>query len=232
LNFTLLVPAAGDGSRLGLKTPKALIEVGGLPLFIQAVLPFFEIEDCREVVISAPAESVNRFQSLLNWYLAGRRVRIVAGGCTRQESVGRALESADESNDLVLVHDAARPFATGELIRRVAEGVSSEFAACAPALALTDTIKRASGDPLVVQDTVERQSLYAVQTPQALRRDALQEAYRRLACGPFAGTDDVSLIEHFALGAVRLVEGDPGNVKITSAADLEFARERLAWPRS
>lgn len=196
-------------------------------MFIHAVLPFLDLTECREVVIAAPANSVSRFTGFVAWYLPEKPVRVVKGGRTRQESVGLALAASGESSELILVHDAARPFSTRELIQRVAAAVKGGFAASAPALPLTDTVKRAHGDPLTVERTVERRMLYSVQTPQALLRDAAEEAYRRLRSDPFDGTDDVSLVEHFDLGRVCLVEGDPRNIKITTTADLQYARERV-----
>ena len=191
------------------------------------MLPFFDMAECVEAVIAAPAHALHRFESLAAWYLPGKRVRVVAGGETRQDSVGRALQAAGADSDLVLIHDAARPLVRGTLIRRVLDGMRSGYAAAAPALAIVDTVKRAHGTPLTVECTVDRAGLYAVQTPQALRREVAEVAYQRLAADRFEGTDDVSLVEHFQLGVILLVDGDPENVKVTTTADLQFVQVRL-----
>jgi 2-C-methyl-D-erythritol 4-phosphate cytidylyltransferase len=221
------MPAAGDGVRLGVNIPKALVEVGGLPLFIHAVLPFLDLPECKEAIIAAPPESLSRVKGLADWYLPGKPVRVVAGGTTRQESVGKALHALTEPVEVILIHDAARPFVSRAVIERVLGAMSGDCVAAVPALPIVDTVKRASGTPPVVESTVERRNLFAVQTPQALRKASAEEAYRRLKREAFEGTDDVSLVEHFGLGRIRLVEGDAGNIKVTSAVDLQLARERL-----
>ncbi len=222
------MPAAGEGARLGINVPKALVEVGGLPLFVQAAFAFLDLPECREVVIASPPVSVGRMMSLADHYFPGKAVRVTPGGRTRQESVKLALETLSDPADVILVHDAARPFVSREVIERVLDAMTDDCVAVVPALPITDTIKRVAGHPPCVEGTVDRRGLYAVQTPQAVRRSVLQEAYRRLANEAFDCTDDVSLIEHFGLGRIRLVDGDPVNFKITSILDLQQARDRVA----
>lgn len=212
---------------MGSDLPKALVEVNGEPLFLHALRPFLQYEDCVEAVIAAPAPFLARFErSLLNIGVSNR-VKLVVGGQTRQESVGCALQALSRSCDVVLVHDAARPLVSRELIRRVLSAMP-ECVAAVPGLAICDTIKRVHGNPPMVERTIERDQLYTVQTPQALRRTVADDAYRRLAIAPFAGTDDVSLVEHFRLGDVRLVAGDPRNIKVTTVDDLHRVQELLA----
>ena len=221
------MPAAGGGTRLGFDVPKALVEVKGAPLFLHALRPFLEMEECVEAVIAVPPEHRDSFENCLSRSSELDRVRIVDGGLTRQSSVSNAFRALSYHSDAVLVHDAARPVIRRPLIERILRALA-DFPAAVPALPISDTVKRASGDPVRVESTISRRNLYVVQTPQGLRREIANEAYARLATEPFDGTDDVSLVEHFGLGDVRLVEGDPLNIKVTTAADLERVRELLA----
>ncbi len=217
------MPAAGDGLRLGSNIPKALIEIHGEPLFLHALRPFLQMDRCLEAVIAAPRDYLQHFRSRVPAH-----VRVVAGGRTRQESVGLALAAVSQACDAVLVHDAARPLVHEHLIQRVLGGLTAEFAAVVPGLPVSDTVKRVHGQTGMVAETVDREALFTVQTPQALRWGVAVEAYRRLTTEPFAGTDDVSLVEHFRLGSVRLVEGDARNIKVTTADDLRRVHGFLA----
>ncbi len=217
------MPAAGDGIRLGSNIPKALVEVDGEPLFLHALRPFLHMNTCVEAVIAAPRDYLQHYRDRVPV-----RVKVIAGGGTRQESVGLALSAVTQVCDTVLVHDAARPLIHESLIQRVLEGLTAEFAAVVPGLSISDTVKRVLGQPAIIVETVNRKDLFTVQTPQALRWAVALEAYRRLTAEPFEGTDDVSLVEHFRLGAVRLVNGDVRNIKVTTASDLQRVHEILA----
>ena len=149
---------------------------------------------------------------------------------TRQESVGLALTALSLESQAVLVHDAARPLVQSDLIKRVLAALT-DTAAAVPGLPISDTIKRASGKPPTISATMDRRDLYTVQTPQGMQRAIAEAAYRKLAADAFEGTDDVSLIEHFHLGEVRLVEGDPRNIKVTTMNDLRRVQELLALPQ-
>jgi 2-C-methyl-D-erythritol 4-phosphate cytidylyltransferase/2-C-methyl-D-erythritol 2,4-cyclodiphosphate synthase len=159
----------------------------------------------------------------------GRPARAVAGGAARADSVRNGLAAA-EGAAVVLVHDAARPFATPDLAARVAEAASRDGAALA-ALPVTDTVKRAGpGDAAPrVAETLDRRTLWLAQTPQGFRRDLLLRAYAAAGSGASAATDECALVE--AIGApVTLVPGEPGNFKITGADDVARARAALEAP--
>ena len=158
----------------------------------------------------------------------GKPARAVAGGAARADSVQNGLAAA-EGHAVVLVHDAARPFATPALALRVAEAAARDGAALA-ALPVTDTVKRAAGegDPRVAE-TLDRRTLWLAQTPQGFRRDLLLSAYAAAGAGASQATDECSLVER--LGApVTLVPGEPGNFKITGSADVARARAALEAP--
>jgi len=227
MTFVLLMPAAGSGSRLGAATPKSLIDLAGEPLFVHAIRAFISHPLCREALVAVPAEHLLRYTYLAGRFLPGHSIRFVAGGATRQQSVQLALLAAMTKCDCVLVHDAARPFVSRELIDTVLAAWQPDIAAVVPGVRVTDTLKRATGDPLEVRATVPRDQLFAVQTPQLLRMDVARRVHALAVEHDFTGTDDVSLVERFDLGPVRLVQGDSGNIKITTRGDLDSALAML-----
>jgi 2-C-methyl-D-erythritol 4-phosphate cytidylyltransferase len=228
LNFALLMPAAGSGSRLGSESPKALVPLAGKPLFVHALMPFVAHPDCLEIVIAVPADFQARFvEACLNEF-RDPRIRVITGGATRQASVHLALTALNSAPDAVLIHDAARPFVSGIIIQRVLDGLKSGAVAALPGLKVADTLKLATGSPPRVQSTVPRDTLYAAQTPQAILRIVAQDAFARAESAQFQATDDVALIEHFELGDVILCEGDPRNFKVTTQADLARARDYVS----
>jgi 2-C-methyl-D-erythritol 4-phosphate cytidylyltransferase len=221
------MPAAGGGVRLGTDLPKALVEIGGRPLFIHAARPFLRHPQCVEAVIAVPAGWESRFQSAVKSEWGDGRVKVVTGGAVRQESVLRASEGLTSDAEFVLVHDAARPLIEEAVLERVLVALI-DAVAVAPALPVADTLKRVD-ERRRVSETVDRGNLVTVQTPQGILREAAEEAYRRALTTGFVGTDDVSLIEHFGLGAVVVVDGDPGNFKITTPEDLVLAERLLEF---
>jgi 2-C-methyl-D-erythritol 4-phosphate cytidylyltransferase/2-C-methyl-D-erythritol 2,4-cyclodiphosphate synthase len=224
LSFALLMPAAGGGVRLGSDGPKALVEIAGAPMFVHAAQPFVRHAQCIEAVVAAPSGWESRFREIADHAWGKERVRVVTGGTTRQESVARSLAALVLDAEFVLVHDAARPLIGATLIARVLAALS-EAVAAVPVLPVTDTLKRIAGSG--VAETVDRGVLVVAQTPQGMLRTAAEEAQRRAHATGFEGTDDVSLIEHFALGSVKAVAGDPGNFKITTGEDLALARKLM-----
>lgn len=219
------MPAAGGGVRLGAELPKALVEIAGAPMFVHAVRPFLRNAQCVEAVVAAPAGWEFRFQEMADREWGKERVRVVTGGAARQESAAGALAALISGAEFVLIHDAARPLVSETIIARVLAALSESVAAV-PVIPVADTLKRTDERHTVVE-TVERSGLVAVQTPQGILRAAAEEAQRRARAEGYEGTDDVSLIEHFALGAVKAVAGDPRNFKITTGEDLVLARKLM-----
>lgn len=222
MSFALLMPAAGSGVRLSFDRPKALVEIAGAPMFIHAARPFLRHAQCVEAVVAAPAGWEPTFQTAADREWGKNRIRVVTGGARRQDSVACALDALNSDADIVLIQDAARPLVSEAVIARVLEALSESVAA-APVIPVVDTLKRM--DRSGILETVDRTGLVAVQTPQGIRRAAAEEAQRRARAAGFEGTDDVSLIERFALGAVKAVDGDPLNFKITTGEDLALAQK-------
>lgn len=215
MRVSVIVAAGGAGKRLGADRPKALVPVGGAPLYIYSIRTFASLPFVREIVLVLPGEWVDRVRP-------PRDVRVVAGGARRQDSVRNGLKATDPSSDVVLVHDAARPFATPRLIRAVAEAARRHGAAV-PGVPVVDTIKIVDGRGRVVE-TPPRDRMRAAQTPQGFRRELLVEAYRR--AGRRDATDDVQLVERIG-GRVVVVEGDPANYKLTTPEDFRRAEAKL-----
>ncbi len=225
------MPAAGSGVRLGANQPKALIEIAGSALFVHALKPFMECRELAETVIAAPTGYEDEFRRIVEREFPQKAIRVVTGGATRQESVLRALNKLTADTDAVLIHDAARVLVTPDLVRRVLNALCNDAVAVVPGIPVADTVKRYTGEPAVVTETVDRRQLTAVQTPQAILYKIAVDVYRRAEVSGYLGTDDVSLVEHFQAGTVRLVEGDSRNFKITTREDLERARTLLEQPR-
>jgi 2-C-methyl-D-erythritol 4-phosphate cytidylyltransferase len=175
----------------------------------------------RGVVVVVPTEDVDPWRRRL---ARCRKVRaVVAGGAERQESVARGLAMVPAAAGWILVHDGVRPCITPDLVTQVLAAARAHQAAIA-ALPVAETLKR--GRDGWVKETVDRDGLWAVQTPQAFRASLLREAHRRAAADGVLGTDEASLVERLGV-RVRLVPGLPGNIKLTRPADLPLARSLL-----
>ncbi|HEV8472422.1 MAG TPA: 2-C-methyl-D-erythritol 4-phosphate cytidylyltransferase [Methylomirabilota bacterium] len=210
-----VIPAGGIGARVGRRTPKQFLRLGGRTILAATVRHFRGHPRIAAVIVAAPASHVEHARRLL-----GRGVTVVAGGATRQESVRLALEAAPAGAALVVVHDAVRPFITRRLVDAVVAAAAADGAAIA-ALPIAETVKRVREG--LVEDTVERAGLWVVQTPQAFRAALLREAHDKARRDGVAGTDDAMLVERLG-HRVRVVPGLATNVKITTPEDLRRAR--------
>lgn len=226
-----LVLAAGSGERLGADRPKALVELAGRPLVAWSVEVLRELAEIERIVVALPPGTPAP-PEILAGAEAGRRAEVIAveGGPARSQSVGLALAAAGPG-DPVLVHDAARPLLSAELARAALaaatrEGVDGAIAA-AP---VTDTVKRLDGDG-VVSDTLERSSLWAVQTPQVFRRAALARALDVPKEVLARATDDAWLVERLG-GRVVVVPAPRENLKVTTRLDLAVAEMLIASRRA
>ncbi len=208
-----LIVAAGSGERLGLRRPKAFIDLAGRPLIAWSVDALRAVPEIDRIIVALPpGES------------APPGTEGVPGGNVRSESVRLALQAAGEL-DPVLVHDAARPLLTASLVRDVLAALGGADAAIAAA-PVTDTIKQAGADHRVTA-TLDRSQLWSVQTPQAFTRGALTRALDVDRSVLASATDDASLVERLG-GTVRIVPAPPENLKITTMLDLRLAELLLA----
>lgn len=221
----VLIPAAGDGSRLGGRR-KQFRGLGDRPLLIQTVFAFERHPKVGPIVVTAPPEEDGLREAREMLYAAGLKsvTAVVPGGTSRQASVRRAVRAVPASADVVLVHDAVRPFVSEAAITRVIAAVRREGAA-ALAIPVVDTLRRGRNGRF--EQTVARDGLYHMQTPQGFRRDWLEEAHRRAAEGNVTATDDVELVQRIGR-AVHIVSGSAHNFKITTAEDWALAQR--IWP--
>ena len=222
----VLLVAAGRGVRAadGGDLPKQFRPIAGVPMLVRSLTPFLRHPRIGSVVIALPADAAAAPPAFLAPLLS-ERVRLVAGGETRQASVALALAALPPALPLVLVHDAARPFVDAALIDRVLT-VAADGACAVPGQPLAETVKETDTSGLVVR-TVPRERLVAVQTPQAFPRAMLETAHHRARsdAGAAPATDDAALCERLGY-PVRVVAGSPWNLKLTTADDFRAAE---AW---
>lgn len=206
--------------------PKQYLPLAGMPVLARTLAAFEASNVIRAIVVVVPPGDETRCRAVaVEPYGWTKILAIVPGGATRQESVARGLDAAGADASIVVVHDAARPLVSDELIRRVVEAAVASGAALA-ALPVVDTLKRRGGDGGMIA-TVDREGLWAAQTPQAFRAEWFRDAVARARADRFVGTDDASLVERLGL-PVTLVEGEPENFKMTRAEDLARAEDVLA----
>jgi 2-C-methyl-D-erythritol 4-phosphate cytidylyltransferase len=215
-----LLVAAGAGERLGEERPKAFVKLGDLPLLAEPLRRLDESDWVDAIVVAVPEDWEEPAILLAEELSASKVVAAVHGGATRAESVRAALAEVPEDALVVLVHDAARPLLTEDVLERVLAPLSEGWDGVVPGLPIVDTVKTVSGE--AVSGTLSREKLVAVQTPQAFVASKLREAYS----GDLAGATDCSSLVEARGGRVKWVEGDPRLLKVTTKADLE---QIAAW---
>jgi 2-C-methyl-D-erythritol 4-phosphate cytidylyltransferase len=222
MTYQVIIPAAGQGKRMGAGKNKLLLELNNIPVFIHSLKVFEEDELCEGIILAIHPQDKAEFNSLLRKHDVKKVLELVPGGEERQDSIYNALKTV-KKDGIILVHDAARPFIMKEHIHTLLE-TAQETGAAIIGVRAKDTMKTVRGD--VVMETVERSSLWAVQTPQAFRFSLLRSAYEQAEKDGFMGTDDSSLVERISY-PVTMVEGDYDNIKLTTQEDLFFAQAIL-----
>lgn len=209
----MLLLAAGAGERLTEGTPKALVPLGGVPIVRRAADAAAAADLVDRLVVAAPEGREDEVRRALDGL--AKPVSVVSGGSTRQASAAAAFAEAVGA-EAVVVHDAARPLCPHELFDQCLRELDTVEAACV-CVPVTDTVKEVDGD--VIRATLDRRRLAAAQTPQAFRSDVYRRAH---ALATEDATDDASLVERMGV-PVRVVPGDPMNIKITTPTDLRLA---------
>jgi 2-C-methyl-D-erythritol 4-phosphate cytidylyltransferase len=227
MKASAIIVAAGSGTRLGLETPKAFVHVARISLLMRVLQTISRVEAIGEVVLAVPTG----MQKSARADTAGLQipVKITEGGAERQDSVRLALALTSAEADLIVVHDAARPFATPAMFSACIAAAAQSGGAVI-AIPVADTLKQVDGQAVIA--TVPRDGLWQAQTPQAFRRELLMQAHERAMRELITVTDDADLVQRLGV-AVQVVHGSALNLKITVPDDLRIAEAiaRFVFPR-
>lgn len=234
MKVVVIIPAAGLGTRMaspgGAKAKrqsKQFTELGGTPILVHTLRKFAAHPRVAEIFVALRKDEIAGFRERLRSEakdILQKKIELVEGGEHRQESVAHALAAVSAAkDDVILVHDAVRPFVTAEIIDEVIEGAKKHGAAIA-GMPAVDTIKQVerTADGALITATIPRERVVMAQTPQGFRYEILKKAFDEAAADGFVGTDEASLVER-AGGAVAVVMGSPRNLKITTPGDMELA---------
>ena len=235
MKVVVIIPAAGLGTRMApaseakskkLAASKQFSEIGGTPILIHTLRKFAASPEVTQIYVALRANEIEGFRARLRTDkdLSNRKIELVEGGEHRQQSVANAMGAiAAVADDIVLVHDAVRPFVTAEIIHEVIEAARKYGAAIAGMPAM-DTIKEVqrTSEGAVITATVPRERVVMAQTPQGFRYDVIKKAFDEAATDGFLGTDEASLVERSG-HEVAVVMGSPRNIKITTPSDMELA---------
>ncbi|HET9177807.1 MAG TPA: 2-C-methyl-D-erythritol 4-phosphate cytidylyltransferase [Terriglobia bacterium] len=219
-----IIPAAGAGVRMGSETPKQFLSIDGVPIVVHTLRKFNDAESIDEIYLGLRPEDMERAHVELQREQFQKPVRLVAGGSTRQQTVSLALQKASPDTDIVVVHDAVRPFVSPEMIHLSVEAARKSGAAIF-GVPSVDTVKQVERQTIL--GTIPRERIVLAQTPQAFRFNIIKEACDRAEADGYDGTDEASLVERLG-GAVTVLMGSDRNIKITKPSDLPLARLFLA----
>jgi 2-C-methyl-D-erythritol 4-phosphate cytidylyltransferase len=223
-DIAVILPGAGSGKRFGGTQPKQFQSLGGRPILDRTVDVFQRAGCVAQIILAVPAGRIKPLQLYFQAWSNPPEILVVAGGATRQDSVGNALRQVAAKCRFVAVHDLVRPLLDLRLFAALMREARRNGAAI-PALPVTDTLKRVDADGRVIE-TVARESYVIVQTPQVFRREILEVAHRAAEAQFFQGTDEAMLVERAGY-PVCVVPGSRGNLKITLPEDLQWAEYYL-----
>ncbi len=222
-----ILPAAGLGTRMGAETPKQFLELNGTPIVILSLRGIAACPQVTEIIVPTRADEVARLEERVKQEKCKQSVRVVKGGDSRQDSVASALREVPDDIEIVLVHDAVRPFVTVEQIARVIEEARRCQAAILgiPAMDTVKEVKRASlpEDVALIVGTMPRERVVLAQTPQAFATKLLKEAFARAQADGVNASDEAGLVERLGHN-VHVVLGSERNMKITKPSDMDLAR--------
>lgn len=222
-----ILPAAGMGTRMGAETPKQFLELDGAPILIHSLRRIASCALVTDIIVATRADEVERLQERIGKEKFKQQVRVVRGGDSRQDSVAQALGQVSNDTEIVLVHDAVRPFVTTEQITRVIEEARRCQAAILgiPAMDTVKEVKRASlpEDVALITGTIPRERVVLAQTPQVFVTKLLKDAFARAQADGVNASDEAGLVERLGHD-VHVVLGSERNIKITRPADMDLAR--------
>ena len=213
-----IIPAGGAGRRMGKGIPKQYLPLAGIPILVHTLQAFQRSPVVDEIFLAVPEGDIPEVrQAIVVKYDLSKVGLILPGGRERQDSVRNALQHVSDEHGIVVIHDAVRPFVSGDLIGR-AVAAAREFGAITVGVPVKDTVKEVTAEGWV-KKTVTREGLWLTQTPQAFRRPIIIAAYKKAAAEGFYGTDDASLVERMEI-PVRMIPGESDNIKVTTPEDL------------
>jgi 2-C-methyl-D-erythritol 4-phosphate cytidylyltransferase len=221
-----IIPAAGIGARLKSQVNKSLISLNGKPLLFYSLDVLEKSSLVNSVVVVAHPDNLDDIQRLVKKFGFKKVSKIIPGGQTRCESVANGIKALDKDTEYVVVHDAARPLISADILKQSIETAFKESAAIV-AVPAKSTIKKVDPKNLFVQETLVRDTLWEVQTPQVFKKNVLVKAHQAMACSARCEpTDDAVLVEKIGI-KVKIVKGDYRNIKVTTPEDLALAESFL-----
>jgi 2-C-methyl-D-erythritol 4-phosphate cytidylyltransferase len=219
-----IIPAAGAGVRMGGETPKQFLSLEGVPIVVHTLRKFNDADSIDEIFLGLRPEDMDRARGEIQREGFNKRVRLVPGGASRQQTVTLALGEAPSTTEIVVVHDAVRPFVTTEMIHLAVEAARKSGAAIL-GIPSVDTVKQVERQTIL--GTIPRERIVLAQTPQAFQFEVLREACDRAEADGYEGTDESSLVERLGR-TVTVLMGSDRNIKITKPSDLPLARLFIA----
>jgi len=227
MSVLAIIPAAGAGLRMGGATPKQFLSLDGVPIFVHTLRKFAASHAIDEIFLGVRPEEMDRASREIAAEHFAKNVRMVPGGASRQETVARCLDQASPETEVVVVHDAVRPFIVLAMISQVVESARKDGAVIL-GIPSVDTVKKVQR--LNILGTIPRERIVLAQTPQAFRYSILRQAFDRALAEGYYGTDESSLVEHDGQN-VSVLMGSDRNIKITKPSDLPLARLYIAQER-
>lgn len=215
-----IVPAAGIGRRFDGTVRKTFVSINGIPLLIHTLRRLQDNAAITEIIPVLKEEDIEKWSEIIDSHGLSKVKKIVPGGRERQDSVYNALKILKDES-LILIHDGVRPLFSSRLVERLVNEING-FDGIVPALPVKDTVKVIDTEGVVIS-TEDRGRLQAVQTPQAFPLRVIKEAYKRAYADGFHATDDAALVERIG-GRVKVIEGSPFNIKVTTQEDLEMVQ--------
>ena len=217
-----IIVAAGQGRRMNDPVRKQYLSMAGFPVIVHTLRVFNTCPDIDEMVLSVPPQDINFCrEELIKPADLAKKITLVTGGATRQDSVFNGLEAIESDDGIAVIHDGVRPFVTADQITACVNG-AVKYGACILGIPAFDTLKRVNDDSLIVE-TVKRDAIWMAQTPKAFRYDLISSAHQHARQHGFRATDDASLLEHIGVD-VKIIPGSRRNLKITDQDDLKLAR--------
>jgi 2-C-methyl-D-erythritol 4-phosphate cytidylyltransferase len=222
-----ILPAAGLGTRMGAEKPKQFLELDGVPIWILSLRRIASCPLVTDIFIATRGDGIQKLEERIREEKFQQPVRVVKGGDSRQESVSQALQHVPADTELILVHDAVRPFVTVEQITRVISEARRTRAAilAIPAMDTVKEVKRASlpEDVALITVTIPRERIVLAQTPQVFEAALLKDAFARAEADGVSASDEAGLLERLGID-VYVVQGSERNIKITKPTDMDLAR--------